>query len=175
MAIKRADFPLPDLDDPLTGELFAGAARGELVIPRCDECDKFVWYPAAECPHCGSGGSRAPRWTPVSGDATLFSWAVVRRPFLPAFAEMVPFVTALVALVEDPAVRLCSYVVDTEPDALHADAPLRVTFRPLSFPTVPDRSVVAPVFTVALATTRHGASPLSSDVPLAAPDQDVTA
>jgi uncharacterized OB-fold protein len=144
MAIKRADFPLPDVDDPLTGEFFAGAARGELVIPRCEECARFVWYPAAECPSC----SGVPRWVPVSGDATLFSWAVLRRAFLPAFAEMVPFVTALVALVEDPAVRLCSYIVDVEPEQLRAEAPLQVTFRPLSFPTVPDRSVTVPHFTL---------------------------
>ena len=146
MAIKRADFPLPDLDDPLTGEFFAGAARGELVIPRCQACSRFVWYPAARCPGCEG----ALQWVPVSGAATLFSWAVVRRPFLPAFAEMVPFVTALVALVEDPGVRLCSYVVDAAPDELRADAALRVAFRPLSFPTVPDRSVTVPVFTVTL-------------------------
>jgi uncharacterized OB-fold protein len=166
MAIKRADFPLPDVDDPLTGELFAGAARGELVIPRCEQCERFVWYPAEACPHC----SGPLQWVPVSGDATLFSWAVVRRAFLPAFAEMVPFVTALVALVEDPAVRLCSYVVDVEPESLRADEPLRVTFRPLSFPTVPDKEVTVPVFTVALATTRHGPSPSFAEVPLAAPD-----
>ena len=144
MAIKRADFPLPDVDDPLTAEYFAGAARGELVIPRCEQCARFVWYPATECPGCAG----EPRWVPVSGDATLFSWAVLRRTFLPAFAEMVPFVTALVALDEDPAVRLCSYIVDTEPEQLRADAPLRVTFRPLAFPTVPDRSVVVPMFEV---------------------------
>lgn len=144
MAIKRADFPLPDLDDPLTGEFFAGAARGELVVPRCEQCARFVWYPAGECPFCNAG---ALRWTPVSGDATLFSWAVVRRAFLPAFAEMVPFVTALVALTEDPAVRLCSYVVDIEPEQLRAEMPLHVAFRPLSFPTVPDRAVIVPMFT----------------------------
>ncbi|MDQ1465857.1 MAG: uncharacterized protein QOH10_272 [Actinomycetota bacterium] len=143
MAITRAEFPLPDVDDPLTAEFFAGAARGELVIPRCEECERFVWYPAVECPFCGHA---EPRWVAVSGDATLFSWAVVRRAFLPAFAEMVPFVTALVALVEDPAVRLCSYIVDAEPSRLAADAPLRVTFRPLSFPTVPDRAVTVPMF-----------------------------
>jgi uncharacterized protein len=148
MAIKRADFPLPDLDDPLTGEYFAGAARGELLIPRCNDCARFVWYPAAACPDCEG----ELQWVPVSGDATLFSWAVVRRPFLPAFAEMVPFVTALVALVEDPAVRLCSYVVDAEPSQLRAETQLRVTFRPLSFPTVPDRAVTIPVFTVEAAS-----------------------
>jgi uncharacterized protein len=148
VAIKRADFPLPDVDDPVTAGFFAGAARGELMIPRCEACARFVWYPATDCPACGSG---AVAWTPVSGDATLFSWAVLRRPFLPAFAEMVPFVTALVALVEDPGVRLCTYIVDAEPDDLRADIPVRVTFRPLSFPTVPGRSVTVPMFTVVLA------------------------
>jgi uncharacterized OB-fold protein len=76
----------------------------------------------------------------------LFSWAVVRRPFLPAFEDRVPFVTALVALEEDPAVRIVTYVVDIDPDALVADLPLTATFRPLAFPTVPDRTVVVPMF-----------------------------
>jgi uncharacterized OB-fold protein len=144
MAIKRADFPLPDVDDPLTAEYFAGAARGELVIPQCPSCGRFVWYPAAECAACGA--SDAPVWTAVSGDATLFSWAVVRRAFLPAFEQAVPFVTALVALAEDPAVRLCTYIVDADPSTLRADAPVRAVFRPLSFPTVPDKSVTVPMF-----------------------------
>src|SRR4029079_19011461 len=141
---KRADFPLPDVDDPLTAEFFAGAARGELVIPRCRACQTFVWYPAAECPACGE--SDAAVWVPVSGAGTLFSWAVVRRPFLPAFETIVPFVTALVALVEDPSVRLCSYIVDADPETLAADAAVQVTFRPLSFATVPDRFVTVPMF-----------------------------
>jgi uncharacterized OB-fold protein len=50
VAIKRDDFPLPDTDDPLTAPFFAGAARGELMIPRCDTCGEYVWYPQAECP-----------------------------------------------------------------------------------------------------------------------------
>jgi len=147
MAIKRADFPLPDVDDPLTAEFFAGAARGELVIPRCDSCGRFVWYPAAQCPACDS--TDVPRWTAVSGAGTLFSWAVVRRAFLPAFEEKVPFVTALVALAEGPHVRLCTYIVGTPAEALRADAPVRAVFRPLSFPTVPDRSVTVPMFELA--------------------------
>jgi uncharacterized OB-fold protein len=143
VAIERDDFPLPDLHDPLTAEYYAGAARGELLIPRCAACERWVWYPEPECPECGG----VPDWTPTSGQGRLFSWAVVRRPFLPAFAEMVPFVTALVALEEDAAIRLVTYVVDVAPAALVAELPLRVTFRPLSFPTVPGREVVVPMFT----------------------------
>ena len=145
MAITRDDFPLPDVDDPLTAPFFAGAARGELVITRCDGCGDYVWYPQDACPR--DGGALA--WTAVSGRGTLFSWAVVRRAFLPAFEDRVPFVTALVALAEDPAVRLCTYVVDSAPDELVADAPVAVSFRPLEFTTVPGKAVVVPMFALA--------------------------
>jgi len=148
MALKRADFPLPDLTDERTAEYFAGAARGELVLPRCDSCNRFVWYPEDECPHCGA---RSFTWTRVSGRGRVFTWTVVRRAFLPAFEEMVPFVTALVSLEEDPAVRIVSYIVDCDPDELAADLPVEVVFRPLQFPTVPDRRVPVPMFVPAAA------------------------
>jgi uncharacterized protein len=142
VAIKRDDFPLPDVDDPLIAPFFAGAARGELLVTRCDTCGEYVWYPQDTCPH--DGGPLT--WTAVSGRGTLFTWAVVRRAFLPAFDDRVPFVTALVALAEDPAVRLCTYIVGTDPDELVADAPVVVSFQPLEFTTVPGRSVVVPMF-----------------------------
>ncbi len=142
MAIRRDDFPLPDVDDPLTAPFFAGAARGELMITRCESCARLVWYPQEKCPQCGGKLT----WTAVSGHASLFSWAIVRRAFLPAFADRVPFVTALVALEEDPAVRLATYLVDADPETLRADEPVRVTFRPLTFSTVPGKSVVVPMF-----------------------------
>lgn len=143
MALKREDFPLPDLDDKRTAEFFAGAARGELMIPKCNSCATFCWYPEKQCPRC-EGTSFT--WTPVSGRGRLYSWAVVRRAFLPAFEELVPFVTGLIALDDDPAVRIVSYVVDCDPDTLSADQPLEVTFRELSFPTVPGKSVPVPMF-----------------------------
>ena len=59
MALRRDDFPLPDVADPLTAAFFAGAARGELVIPRCEQCARFVWYPAPECPARGRAGALA--------------------------------------------------------------------------------------------------------------------
>ena len=143
MAIRRADFPLPDLTDERTAEYFAGAKRGELLIPRCDACGSLCWYPATECDQC-DGTSFT--WSPVSGRGSLFSWSVVERAFLPAFADMVPFVTGLVALDEDPSVRVVSFIVDLAPVELRAGQPLEVAFRPLRFPTVPGREVVVPMF-----------------------------
>src|SRR4051794_20114269 len=109
MVITRAEFPLPDVGAPLTAPFFAAAARDELAIPRCGACGNYVWYPKDTCPYCEHTGALV--WEPVSGRATLFTWAVVRRAFLPAFADRVPFLTALVELAEDPAVRLCTYLV----------------------------------------------------------------
>jgi hypothetical protein len=43
-------------------------------------------------------------------------------------------------------VRIVSYIVDCEPEALAAELPVEVVFRPLQFPTVPDRSVPVPMF-----------------------------
>jgi len=138
----RAEFPLPDLGWEPTREFWAGARRGELLIPRCAACGTYAWYPVARCRRCG-GGEFA--WTRMSGHGRLFSWVVVRRAFLPAFADQVPFVAALVALDEDPAVRLATRLVDCDPETLAFDLPVRVVFRPLRFPTVPGE-VPAPMF-----------------------------
>ena len=54
--------------------------------------------------------------------------------------------TALVALEEDPDVRIATYIVDADPETLQPDMPLVAEFRPLTFPTVPDRAVIVPMF-----------------------------
>ena len=137
-----ADFPLPDPNWEPTREFWAGAARGVLQVTRCQECQRLVWYPEPPCRYCGHAGFA---WTEVSGRCTLFSWSVVHYAWIPQLADRLPFVTGLVALAEDPAVRLVTYVVDCDPKALRCDMPVHVVFRPLQFPGV-ERTVVAPMF-----------------------------
>ncbi|MFN8037386.1 MAG: OB-fold domain-containing protein [Acidimicrobiia bacterium] len=143
MTIRRADFPLPDTTDPVLAPFFEAAVRGELVIPRCGTCGAWCWYPRERCRECEAD---AFAWAPVRGTGSLFSWAVVRRPFLPAFADQVPFTAGLVAIDEDPSVRLVTTVVDADPAELVAGQRMQVTFRALSFTTVPDRRVAVPMF-----------------------------
>jgi len=141
--MKNPDFPLPDTEWEGTRGFWEAAAREVLAIPRCAACARYQWYPHERCRACG--GSELP-WTAVSGRGTLFAWAVVRRALVPAFATKLPYVSALVALAEDPAVRVVSNVVDCAPEALRAELPLRVVFRALEFPNV-TRRVIAPMFT----------------------------
>ena len=143
--MKPADFPLPDTEWEGTRGFWEAAAREELAIPRCAACGRYQWYPRERCRACDA--AELP-WTPVSGRGTLFSWAVVRRALVPAFADKLPFVSALVALVEDPGVRVVTNLVDCAPEALRAELPVRVVFRPLVFANV-SRRVLAPMFTPA--------------------------
>ena len=141
----RPAFPLPDVNwEPARG-FWDAAARGELAIPKCDGCGRLCWYPRDRCRACDRNGFT---WTAVSGRGGLFSWAVVIHPFLPQLAGTVPFVAALVALEEDPAVRIVTRIVDCEPEALAFDARVEVVFRPLGFTDV-EGSVVAPFFRLA--------------------------
>jgi uncharacterized OB-fold protein len=139
----RPDFPLPDVEWEPTRPFWAAAQREELQIPRCESCGRFQWYPRQTCRRCGG---TALTWTTVSGRGTLFSWVEVIQAFLPQFRDKVPFVAALVALEEDPSVRLPTEIIDCPPAELRFDMPLRVVFRPISFAGV-DGSVLAPLFT----------------------------
>ena len=102
-----------------------------------------MWYPDGACRRCGAS---ALTWTAVAGRGRLFSWSVVRRAFIPQLAGEVPYVAGLLALEEDPAVRLVTRIVDADPAQLRVDMPLRVVFRALRFPGVA-RTVAAPMFT----------------------------
>ena len=135
-------FPLPDTEWEVTREFWRAAERGELVIPRCTDCDTYNWYPRESCKRCG--GARMP-WTRVSGRGTLFSYCVVRRALFKPFESKVPYATGLVALSEDPAVRLVTTLVDCDPGELRIDMPVEVVFRPLAFPGAEAR-VTAPMF-----------------------------
>lgn len=141
----RPAFPLPDTQWEPTRPFWAGAAAGELRIPRCDSCHRLHWYPRSSCRRCRGA---AFTWETLSGRATLFSWVVVTHAFLPQFADKAPFVPGLVAIEEDPAVRLTTEIVDADPSSLEFDMPVTVVFRPITFAGVEGR-VMAPLFTPA--------------------------
>ncbi len=133
-------FPLPDTTWAPVAPFWAAATDGRLVLPRCDACGRLVWYPADTCRRCGG---EAQTWVDLSGRGTLFSWAVVHQQFLPQYDP--PYVTALVAVDEDPAVRLATRLLDVDPTApdLRMNQAVEVVFGPLRFPGV-EGEVTAP-------------------------------
>lgn len=117
--------PLPRAEHPgLTQPFWEAAKRHELIIPRCNRCSRYFFYPREACPNCLYEDWD---WMPVSGRARLYSWTVVYQPQNPMFNEDVPYVYAIVQLEEGP--KMYSNLVQCDPDKdLKVDMPLVVHF-----------------------------------------------
>jgi uncharacterized OB-fold protein len=137
-------FPLPDVEFAPIAPLWAAAARGIFSLPRCQRCGRFDWYPTGRCEGC-DGGDIA--WTDLSGRATLYTWATVRRALHPPLAALGRYVSAIVTIEEDPSVRFVTRLVDVPAERLRAGLPLAVRFADLGYPAI-ETGVVAPLFTL---------------------------
>jgi len=94
---------LPDLDGEDGAEFWAGTARGELLVQACGHCGAWRFPPRPMCPECRS---LEIRWERASGKATVWSYVVAHPPLLPAYAELAPYNVIVVALDEDPKIRM---------------------------------------------------------------------
>ena len=91
--------PLPGLDSK---DWWDTLAAGELAIPQCAACRRRQFPPLERCRHCG--GELA--LVAVSGRGTVHTFIVQHHPVAPGFESLRPYGIALVALEEDPAIRL---------------------------------------------------------------------
>ena len=119
-----SEIPVP-VPTELSRPFWEAAREGRLVLQKCGACGAFRWTPQVLCTVCLSEDSA---WTPVSGRGRLYSYTIVHRPPLPAFAA--PYVVAVVRLEEGPL--MLSNIVDADPAALAMEMPVEVVFQPLS-------------------------------------------
>jgi uncharacterized OB-fold protein len=86
------------------------------------------------CPRCQSLDNE---WVPMSGRGTVWSFVVPHPPLLPAFAELAPYNVVVVALEEDPALRLVGNLVasphgpinEIDPATIRIGMPVEVVFQ----------------------------------------------
>jgi acetyl-CoA acetyltransferase/uncharacterized OB-fold protein len=102
---------------------WTSGADGVLRIQGCDACGTLVHPPVPVCPVC-----RSDAWSPkeVAGTGTVVACTVNRHQWLPGFEP--PYAIAIVALDEDPMVRLTTNVVGCDPDDVHIGQRVRVRF-----------------------------------------------
>jgi uncharacterized protein len=101
---------------------WTGGADGQLMVAQCTQCSLWVQPAAADCPDCG--GELVAR--PVSGQGTVFTYTVNYQPFMPTVP--VPYVIAIVELVEQAGLRMATNIVDCEPDSVYIGLPVQVRF-----------------------------------------------
>lgn len=98
------------------------AARGSLLVTECPDCGILTYPPRRFCPTCWCP---ATAWKRCTGNGYVYSWSVVRqRDNCPAYLE-VPYVVAMVDLIEGPRLATVLYDPRTEPQI---GAPCQVRF-----------------------------------------------
>ena len=108
--------PLPNFEEPDTKPFWDGTKDRELRYQQCDDCDTVVFHPRRHCTGClGSNLT----WHTASGQATVYSYSIVRQSYHPYFREHIPYVVAWVDLDEGP--RLLTNVVGIDADDVRCD------------------------------------------------------
>lgn len=75
------------------------ARERKLLIRQCNDCGALHFMPRHVCPQCWSDQLE---WVESAGAGTVYSFSIIRRAPLPAFAARTPYVTALIELDEGP-------------------------------------------------------------------------
>jgi uncharacterized OB-fold protein len=109
-----------------TAPFWQAAKEGRLVAPQCGDCATFRLPPTPFCPNCQS---TAVNWIQLSGEATVYSFAVVHG--IPGAPELT-LVPAVVDLPDAPGARLVSNIIDISPTDAAIGMPLRVAFSPIA-------------------------------------------
>ena len=100
---------------PISAPFWEGCNDGRLMLQRCADadCERYVYYPRACCPHCGGG---ALDWVEASGRGRVVSWTMVHRPHHAGFGSEAPYVFVAVELAEGPL--MYSRLAGTPPEDL---------------------------------------------------------
>ena len=139
-AAETAAAPTPGASAAAVGAapFFAAARAGKLRLQRCRACGTWAFPLRTRCQACGSS---AMQWRDASGRGTIYSHAVLHRPYHPRHQGRLPLVLAQIDLAE--GVRLQSNIVDLDADADQIEAGREVE---VAFETLADGSGTVPVF-----------------------------
>lgn len=119
-----AQPPLPDPDE-LTAFYWDAARRHELWLQRCNDCGRLQHPPRPICKQCNSFDLGH---APVSGHGAVYTYSIGVQAFHPWFTDHLPYVLAVVELDDQPNLKLVTNIVDCEPDDVHVDMAVEVTF-----------------------------------------------
>ena len=119
MAYVQRKVPFVGAPDsnPETKPFWDGCAAGKLVIPRCKDTGKYIWYPRGISPY-----TLGPvEWVEVSGKGKIYSLSVMER-------AQVPYAMAYVTL--DEGTTMMTNIVDCDFKSLKIGQEVKVKFVP---------------------------------------------
>ena len=111
-------------------EYWNGLARGEFTLPRCAQCERWMWPAHFRCPDCGSWEFK---WVPLEPVGTVYTWTRTWYAFdrVKERAEDVPYVTVLAEIPVAANARVLGILSGSE-EGLDVGKPVRGVILPPS-------------------------------------------
>jgi uncharacterized OB-fold protein len=104
--VSEKPFRILPAITPENEHFWCGGKNGRLQFLRCNACSTFVHPPAPVCPGCLG---RELAVAAVSGEAEIVTFTVNHHTWIPGFDP--PYVVAIVAIDEQPTLRLTTNIV----------------------------------------------------------------
>ena len=128
-------YLVPQIED-IAEPFWNGCRAGELRLQRCVDTQRLMFPPRPRSPW---GKRQVPEWVTVSGRGTIWSFVVPHPPLLEPFSSAAPFNVIVVALDEDPTIRIIGNLVSDDgsingidPATIVIGEPVRVVFEPIT-------------------------------------------
>lgn len=114
--------PLPEIT-PASRPFWDAAREHRLLIQRSTKTGEHLFYPRSLSPIAVDDSLE---WVAVSGQGTVYTYTVARRPTAPPWAEDGPYIIAIVELDEGP--RMMTNIIGCDPDTVAIGMRVRAVF-----------------------------------------------
>ena len=124
MANYEKPLPNPGLDSLV---FWGGCKKHQLLIPRCRKCGTYHFFPRFFCTKCLSTDLE---WVKSSGRGEVYTFTIIEKAGIGAFAEEVPYILALVQLEEN--VRMMSNIIECPLEKIRIGMKVEVVFEDIT-------------------------------------------
>lgn len=107
------------------------ADKHELKLQKCSTCSSYIHPPGPACPACGSPETE---WELLGSDitATVYSYVVSYRPFLPGFQHDLPTIITVASLDKAPEVMVMANILNCDAENVEIGMPLKMTWEDIT-------------------------------------------
>jgi uncharacterized OB-fold protein len=122
--VEGRPIPVIDSDSKIFWE---NCQNNILVLPKCQDCGDYFFYPRSICPNCMSDQIE---WKEVSGNGKVYSYTIARRPAGKAFAAYTPYIVAIIQLDEGP--RMMANIINVELSEISCEMRVQVVYQEIN-------------------------------------------